>query len=320
MKNIEDFETIYEKIKNKNESKLSSVFLEYTNNRSKIFKYTSITCLIVDIIIIFLAICIVLLINQMSFQITFLGITFISVFISILILDFIVFIIYCLIFSNSTIKYIKLFKEYVIKDLLSYFYTNLKYSPKDGILQQIYDEVDYNDNYNNYSSEDYLSGLINDKYEFQMAEVFTKHINKDTDSIKFRGLFYKINLNKSIKTNLKIRENATISKANRLEMDSQEFEEYFDVSSKNKIIGMQLLTSDIMEKLIQFYKNNGIKFDITINNNYLYIRLHCGSIFEIGNFKEGAIPKNTLNTYYNILKFVNELTDELINVINITEV
>ena len=71
----------------------------------------------------------------------------------------------------------------------------------------------------------------------------------------------------------------------RLEMDSSEFEKYFDVKASDKILGMQLLTSDVMEELIEFQNKTKMKYDVYIKDNELYLRFHSGKMFEIGKLK-----------------------------------
>ena len=54
-------------------------------------------------------------------------------------------------------------------------------------------------------------------------------------------------------------------------MDSQEFEKYFDVYGDNKIVVMQLLTSDVMNTMMDFIKQSRIKYEITIKSDEMYI-------------------------------------------------
>lgn len=83
---------------------------------------------------------------------------------------------------------------------------------------------------------------------------------------------------------------------------------------------MQLLTADIMEILIDFQNKNNIKYDIIINNNIIYLRFHCGNMFEAQSIKKGIFEEESLRKYYNILKFTYELSNKIIEVINETEI
>ena len=101
-------------------------------------------------------------------------------------------------------------------------------------------------------------------------------------------------------------------------MDSSEFEKYFDVSATNKIIGMQLLTADIMEELIDFVNKTNMKYDIVINNNNIYLRFHSGTMFETGSLKKGAIDKDMIQKYFYMLNFTYNLSDKIINVVKLS--
>lgn len=210
------------------------------------------------------------------------------------------------------------------------FYDKLKYFPQMQMPTYIYKEADYNESYDIYDSEDYLEGLIANKYEIKMAEVLTQREESHTNSkgetetrtiTMFHGLFAKIYMDKSINSELTIVKNAgMLFQKNRLKMDSREFEKYFDVKASNKIIGMQLLTADVMEELIEFKNKTNIEFDININNNKLYLRFHCGAMFEAGNIKNGAIDKTVMKKYFDILNFTYNLSKEIIDLVNETQI
>ena len=106
----------------------------------------------------------------------------------------------------------------------------------------------------------------------------------------------------------------------KLEMDSSEFEKKFNVYTSNQITAMQLLTPDIMEELLSFAQNAEEDFDIYIENNNLYLRFHCGTLFEPGSLKKGAIDEKTLKRYYDILEFTNHLSKRIIQIIHETEI
>ena len=105
----------------------------------------------------------------------------------------------------------------------------------------------------------------------------------------------------------------------RVNLDSQEFEKYFDVYSTDKIIAMQLLTADIMQLLINFKKEMKMYYEITIKNNSIYIRFRTGKMFEPVSVFGFSLDKKIIYKYYKILDFVFSLTDNLINLIKETE-
>ena len=163
-----------------------------------------------------------------------------------------------------------------------------------------------------------------------MAEIHTQREETDTDSdghttthyvTVFHGLFAKIKLDKSIKNNLAIKRNYSISKRDRLDMDSQEFEKLFDVYSEDKIKGMQLLTHDFMELLVNLRRvSKDNPFDICIYDNILYVRIHSYSMFEAKISKDSIIDKARLKEYYNVLDILTTLVKSIIKEVDELEV
>jgi len=248
--------------------------------------------------------------------------------VTILIINLFVVIIVNILFSKNTNNYNIKFKQIVINKLMNNFYDNLEYFPNKEMPEYIYDKLQY-EYYNKYQSEDYLEAQINGKYSIQMAEILTQEEETYRDSegrtrtrttTKFHGLFAKVVMHKSIKGELKIMQDGTFLLSKRLKMDSSEFEKYFDVQASNSIIGMQLLTADVMEELIDFENKTKMKFDIVIKENELYLRFHSGEMFEAGNLKNGALDKNAIQKYFYMLNFTYNLSNKLINVVNDTEI
>ena len=213
--------------------------------------------------------------------------------------------------------------------MINNFFTDLEYSPNKKMPSHIYQEARY-ERYDNYYSDDYMKAKINEKYIIDMAEVHTEREETRTDSdgdtytsreTIFHGIFAKIIINKSINSNLRITYNYSGYK-NRLEMDSSEFEKNFDVFASNKIIGMQLLTADIMEEILEF--KNKIKkrefFDIYIYENNIYLRFNCGPVFEATLGKKGFLNEEKIREYYDILKFIYELSNKIIKIVNDVEI
>lgn len=83
---------------------------------------------------------------------------------------------------------------------------------------------------------------------------------------------------------------------------------------------MGLLTADVMQDLINFRKATNMPYDITIINNNIYLRFHCGAMFEPTALKKGIVEEKTFKKYYDIVNFIDTLSKELINLIEETEI
>lgn len=242
-----------------------------------------------------------------------------------LIIDVMIFIVGEIILSRHASEYNKKYKETVIDNMLKNFYTEVDYIPKKKMPREIYNEARYPEYYNRYYSDDYFEGLVDNKYRIKMAEVKTVQEEKSKDdktttTTKFHGVFAKIEMDKSINNELIIRPNGGFIFDKKLEMDSQEFEKYFDVKSQNQIIGMQILTHEIMEILVSMQKIAKNGFSISIYDNKLYLRMWTGSVFESTAIKNGVIDKKTLENYYNIIDTINTLSKTMIKAIEETQI
>lgn len=80
---------------------------------------------------------------------------------------------------------------------------------------------------------------------------------------------------------------------------------------------MQLLTADIMQMLVEFDKE--MSYEVTIKNNFLYIRFFSKGIFEAPVCYEDPLDKETLYKYYKILDFILNLSNKLTKIIDETQ-
>lgn len=243
--------------------------------------------------------------------------------------DIFMFIIIQVIFINKDdMNFNKEYKEKIINKMLQNFIEDLDYIPLKGMPSNIYDEAQYGGYYNRYYSDDYFEGKINGQ-KIIMADLLVKEekVVKDKDGNEeketitvFNGLFGKINLNKSINTNLTITKDYGFSffSKQKLEMDSYEFEKVFNVYADNNIIGMQLLTPDIQEDILELYNKYNINFHISIMDNVMYVLFNTGSMFEVFSTKKN--PNKILEKYFEIMKFVYNLVEKIIATIDNTPI
>lgn len=221
-------------------------------------------------------------------------------------------------------NYTSIFKQTVIKTFVKEYSEKLEYEPTRGISSYTYIQGEF-ENFDKYHTEDLITGTLEDGNTINMAEVYTeKEVSTDSDGDKtyktlFHGLFAQIQLNKTVETNLKIRRNGiSLFNKEKIEMDSVEFEKKYNVFATDKIIAMQLLTADVMQMLLDFKEKNKILPEITLKQNYLYIRFSTGDVFEANIIKK-PLDYNTLKRYYDIINFTLKLTESFIKNIKETE-
>lgn len=320
---MKTFDEIYNELENDNNSELNNAWKEIKKESEEAKKIAGIICLVIDILFI-----VIFLNNAINFSSLFL-VSYIIMFA--LIINVIIFVVVTAMtgVSKKQRQFNTEYKNIIIKKIIGNFYSNLEYFPHKPMPEYIYEQLEY-EYYNQYESDDYFEAQIDNKYSIQMAEILTEEEKtyKDSDGdiekktiTKFHGLFAKIVIDKSINSELRIMQNGVMMfQKNRLKMDSSEFEKYFDVKASNSIVGMQLLTADVMEELIEFEDKTNMKYDIYIKNNELYLRFHSGSMFEVGNFKNGALDKDAIQKYFYMLNFTYNLSNRLINIVNDTQI
>ena len=232
-------------------------------------------------------------------------------------------------FGNNVMKFQKEYKKEIVPSVIKLVSEKLKYIP-DNVehfgMKEEYRRANFdNEYYNRFYQDDYIEGFLDEENHIKMCDL---HIQHHTSNGKhshtyevFQGLFLITECNKNIGTNIKISRNEMkiFDANNRVEMDSQEFEKYFDIYSENKILAMQLLTSDIMSVLIEFYKKYNIEYEIVIRNNKIYMRFATGSMFE-ANILGNVLDKQVLFKYYSILILVEDITKKINEVLKEIEI
>lgn len=297
---MKDFNEIYENVVKENKDELE-------NLRRKCF-HRLVQCIIITIVCFFLGI--FLNIQILSNLSLILGISLAII-----------------IYMEPAPKYRKIYKEKVVKQLIKAYDENLEFSYENGIPETTYVEGAF-ERFDCYHSEDLIIGNV-DGHDMMLAEVHTQDESTDDEgntsySTIFHGLFGFSNLNKSYNGMIRVHaDKGFLSKMfgdkKRIEMDSSEFEKYFDVFADDKIQAMQILTSDIMDIMLLFLEESKIKFELTIRNNKLYIRFKTGGMFE-GNIMKSSVDYDTLKNIYNIINFTFDLTRLFAKVIDETEI
>lgn len=242
---------------------------------------------------------------------------------------------------SKCLEYKNEFKTKVIKALLDSFNENIEYFPTHGINSSVYNEAEFG-KYDRYRAEDLMKGTLKNNCNFEMSEVLTEDEYEDSEGhtqylTLFCGLFAKIETSKPFNARLYLRKDRKdkniISRAFtgrlltgrvpfgnlRVNLDSQEFEKYFDVYCTDKIIAMQLLTPDVMQLLVNFREEMDMEYELTIKNNCIYIRFLSGEMFEPAVVTKFSLDKNMLYKYYKMLDFSFSLTNKLINLIKDAE-
>jgi len=217
------------------------------------------------------------------------------------------------------------FKENIIKTFVKEYSEKLEYKPLRGIGLSIYAQAGF-ERFDRLESEDLITGVLDDRYIINIAEVKTKRESTDENGNKstytvFHGMFANVKLDKTLNTVITITKNRVplFEGKQKIEMDSGEFEKIYNVYTSDKIAAMQLLTADVMQILLDLKKENKLTPEITIKGNDLYIRFLTGEVFE-GSLMANALDYSVLKKYYDIINFTLKLIECFSKNISETEV
>lgn len=225
------------------------------------------------------------------------------------------FLLILLIFLNKV--YRKIYKENVIKGLVNAYNEKFHYTPTIGISRSEYRMSHFDDDVDEYYSEDRIYGTLEKGDEFQLAELATYEISRYVDEEEkvtevktqtFRGLYGVVKLAKNTLSDIYIASNSKTRKfsKNRLEVDSSLFEEYYDCITKDRVNAMRIFTSELIEKYIDIVKDNKYGFELKIIDNLIYFRYKTKQIFEPPKFSLG-LDKDLLKKNYKAIYYPLEI-------------
>jgi len=223
--------------------------------------------------------------------------------------------------SRSVKKYKEIYKKNIISNLIKRANNKLEYKPtstKDDYMEDEYRNANFdNKHFNHFYQDDYIEGvlykdifgkIVNIRTQIKLERGFGRY---SLSAYQFKGIFSHLKYDKGIGTYIKISKNAnaTFKYNEKIEIESTEFEKYFDVDAENKTVMKQLLTSNTMMLLMDFYDKCKINYDIVVKDNNIYMRFFMESLFEPKIFDK-SIDKELLLQYYCTVKFINNIAEE----------
>lgn len=227
-------------------------------------------------------------------------------------------------YNKNNKKYKKIFKDNFIENFIYNINPNLEYN-QNGTEEMIdlYAKAKFQDEYfNSYNVDDYIGGYARNDVYIRLCDMSLEVVDEDEKVLRIikQGLFTYTVLSSNIPEEIGIKKNKIKLKSKgNIELDNKEFEKYFDVYCKSQIVAYQVLTHDVMEVLIDFYKKFNIAFEIIIRNKSIYMMLNTGEMFEPKIFRKST-NMQILWMYYNIIEFSTNLTVEINKVLKGTEV
>lgn len=243
-------------------------------------------------------------------------------------IELIAFIIFAKKSTNSL--YNRMYKANVIAEIVRGVDSNLNYSPDYGISETAYRNSKFNRYYDIFSSEDYISGKLENGISVEMSEVRTQEWRESTDSdgnttrslvTTFVGFYGALELPTFLLASFIICKNSKLMEFSekRIELDSAEFEKRFDCFAMelDKIKTMELLTSDIIEKFIDFsdkaLDKKGLQFKC--EGNKIYFSIINTDTFEAPKIRK-VMQFDELYKYYNMIDYPIQIASEFVKRMN----
>ncbi len=216
-----------------------------------------------------------------------------------------------------------LFNEYYMKTviqeiLLELFtdvdcYTLFENPDLEEEIGEIYNESGFDKSYEIIRCYSEINMKHND-YDLAVYDIHTLKENTDSNGntttvTTFKGLYgimdIKYDFNGEIHVN---KRGLNYNKLERVNIDSVTFGKEFKVLASDKVLAMQLLTHDVMDKLIEIVNSIGnIKFEFRIINDKMYFRIFSYNTWNHDG-KELFDRKEVDNDYINA-KLIRDIVD-----------
>lgn len=225
-------------------------------------------------------------------------------------------------YDNSRERYRAKYKHYVISNIVKKYNENLSYDPNGSLTSIEYKQSYFDNRFNEFYSEDKVYGKLKNGDRIKASEITTYNIDEfiSTNGIEeiktqtFRGFYGYVELEKNILLEINIMGNKKAQKYNkkRIEIDSSEFEKYYDFTTDNKIKAMEIFTPDLTEKYIDIININKHLFEVKIKDDRLYFRYNCGDMFESPLYG-GGLDRAYIEYYYNLIACPLEVIERTID-------
>lgn len=216
--------------------------------------------------------------------------------------------------------YKKSYKSCVISSLVKLYNPKLYFDDKSGISKYDYTMSNFDNNFDEFFSEDKIYGSLENGTKIRIAEIVTNIISKsksgdttyEDKTQTYRGMYGVIKLPYNITSSIYIFNDSIMERysKDRIEIDSAEFEKYYDCISEEKVRTLRILTSEVIEKFNDIRRYSKNEFELKIENEMIYFRFKCGQIFEppiLGN----GLDKELIKKYYSEIYFPIELIQKL---------
>ena len=201
------------------------------------------------------------------------------------------------------------YKDKIVRPFFENVFPNCMLFLQNGFSKENYDEIGFNFKYNMFLSDYYMQVQLpleeNRKLDLKMSEICLidadlNNISKGYKSIRFILSECLLSKNCNLKINIK-------SRKSRISFDKEGLNNYFLVESDdNDDVLKSILTPEVINQMINFYKSISNDFEIIIRNDKIYIRIFDKILFKYKGCMS-VFDKNVLEESNNILQFIKDI-------------
>ncbi len=229
-------------------------------------------------------------------------------------------------------KYRAIFKENVIRKIINFISPDLNYEPNNYIPITDFKTANFfpKNHISNYSGDDNVSGKL-DKTNIRFSEIKAEEEKEDSEghtstTTIFKGLFIIVDFNKHFNGKTYVlpdKNDKTFKKffifgekrntafGELVKLESIDFEQVFAVYSTDQIEARYILSTSLMERLVNFRRKADNNIFICFANSQIYIAIPIFQDLFEPRISKKEISYELLSGYFDILRLVISIVDEL---------
>jgi hypothetical protein len=223
------------------------------------------------------------------------------------------------------------FKKEILTRLFNFLYPQFQYKYNGVMPLKTFEISGFCGDFPNYKYEgsDYIIGNnsgVDFEFSWINAQRKTHSNNKESIDTIFQGYLYKADFNKKLKGNTVIHpdfaenvfgrlgrslQKLTLGKKKLVQLENREFEDYFAVYSDNEIEARYILSTSIMERMVNLRKEFNTDLSFTFNNNYIFMGIESQTdLFAPSIFRKNTTIERT-EYFANLVDSINNIVEEL---------
>lgn len=234
-------------------------------------------------------------------------------------------------FKVLTAKYVSDFKERVIKKIVRFFDKGFRYHKDDRIPMSIFNESRiFLKKPDEYHGEDRVTGILG-VTQIDFSEVKAQTVTRDSKGRKqyhtfFKGMFFIADFNKDFQTATYVLpdtaeklfggfgsflQKKNISRPDLIKLENPEFEKYFVVYGEDQVEARYILSTSLMERIVEYKKKTGKKLYLSFINSKLFMAVPYSKNLLEPKLFTSMLDFNVVEQYFDDLNLMMGIVEDL---------